>query len=300
MRKTISAILSLLMIISVLFSFGASADAAQAKTVSGKFNYSYASEVLSLVNEERADYGLKPLVMTQSLTDGAMIRAAETSVSFSHTRPNGEQCFTAFEWKYYAGENIAAGQGSPKAVVNAWMNSSGHRANILSSNFATIGIGCFEYNGRLYWSQAFSGGSGSSVSPSGSRGVTVEVSLVQGVGSKVIFDDETTTLPQTTQPTTKAPEITTRPATTRQTTQQTTAPSLPETTTGQTTQRQTEPSTAQSTTAKSETATEKAEQTTCDECTTYPSRQQDKSSNSVLKKIFGSIYNVYRRLFGRA
>ncbi|MFR8235885.1 MAG: CAP domain-containing protein [Anaerovoracaceae bacterium] len=56
-----------------------------------------------------------------------------------------------------AGENIAAGYDTPQAVMNGWMNSPGHRSNILSSDFAYIGVGCYEANGRLYWTQIFAG-----------------------------------------------------------------------------------------------------------------------------------------------
>lgn len=297
MRKQISLFLSLFVMLTALFSFRTSAYAAQFKTISGSFNYSYATEVLSLVNDERAAYGLKPLTMTQELTNGAMIRAAETAVSFSHTRPNGEQCFTAFEWKYYAGENIAAGQRSPKAVVNAWMNSSGHRANILSANFTTIGVGCFEYNGRLYWAQAFSGGNGSSFSKSDSAAVTVEVSLTAGVGSRVITADETTTAPQITEPSTKTPELTTTPTTAQQTAQHTTQPTTRQTNQQQTTQRTTAPSTTERTTSRAETTTEKNAQGECTSNTC--GQQQENGSNSVLKKIIDGIYNFYRRLFGK-
>lgn len=186
MKKSLSIILSLFVIISIISALCLSSYAASTKTVSGKFNYSYAAQVLALVNEERSAYGLKPLTMTESLTEGAMIRAAETTVSFSHTRPNGDSCFTAFNWTSYTGENIAYGQSTPEQVMKGWMNSSGHRANILSSNFTTIGIGCFEYNGTYYWSQAFSGGTGQSNVPSGNKSATVEISLTSGVQSKII------------------------------------------------------------------------------------------------------------------
>ncbi|MBQ9228234.1 MAG: hypothetical protein IJ168_05315 [Eubacterium sp.] len=251
-KKSLSVILSLMLLVSSLFCFRLQAFSASYKTVQGRFNDTYASQVLTLVNEQRSAYGLKALTMTASLTDGAMLRAAETAVSFSHTRPNGEQCFTAFEWTKAAGENIAYGQRTPEQVMNGWMNSSGHRANILSSNFTTIGIGCFEYNGTLYWAQAFSGGSGTSYRPSGTRSVTVDVSLTAGVESVVKLAESTTrqstapapstVAPSVTQPKTTAPN-TTGPKTTalrttvpRTTTPKTTAPktTAPSTTKGTT------------------------------------------------------------------
>ena len=219
MKKTISKIISATIIISAIFTYAFSAFGADYKTVSGTFNYSYASEVLELVNKERTANGLKALTMTESLTDGAMLRAVETTVSFSHTRPNGESCFTAFEWISAAGENIAYGQKSPEQVMQGWMNSSGHRANILNSSFTTIGIGCFEYGGRLYWSQAFSGGKGTAYNPSGSKSATVEVSLKSGVQSKVVSNISTTFSTSTTKQTTS--KSTTAKSTTKAATQTT-------------------------------------------------------------------------------
>lgn len=249
MKKTLSTILSLTLIISSVLTFAFSANAEDTKMVSGTLNYSYAAEVLEIVNRERNANGLKALTMTKSLTDGAMLRAAETTQSFSHTRPNGERCFTAFEWVNSAGENIAYGQRNPSEVMNGWMNSSGHRANILSSSFTCIGIGCFEYNGRLYWAQAFSGGKGEAYSPSGSVKADVEVSLKSGVASKLIIGSNTvsttkaTTKAITTKSTTKA---TTKVSTTKATTRATTKASTTKATTKATTKKQSSSSNKQS------------------------------------------------------
>lgn len=119
----------------------------------------YISEVVRLVNAERAKEGLAALQMDSSLNSAAQVRAKEIVTSFSHTRPNGSNCFTALSEagiKYNgSGENIAYGQKTPAEVVNAWMNSAGHRANIMSSKFTKIGIGCHNSNGTYYWSQFF-------------------------------------------------------------------------------------------------------------------------------------------------
>ena len=123
---------------------------------------SYAYEVLAIVNREREANGLSALSMDSSLKGVAQTRATEIVSSFSHTRPNGTSCFTAYNeagYSYgYAGENIAYGQSSPSAVMTAWMNSSGHRANILSENFSRIGVGVYQPTpgGRIYWVQNFS------------------------------------------------------------------------------------------------------------------------------------------------
>lgn len=119
----------------------------------------YASEVLRLVNVERAKAGLGALTTNSTLTAAANKRAQETKQSFSHTRPNGTSCFTVlgeYGISYRtAGENIAYGQKTPQEVVNGWMNSPGHRANILKSSFGKVGIGVYESNGVIYWTQLF-------------------------------------------------------------------------------------------------------------------------------------------------
>lgn len=119
----------------------------------------YAREVAEIVNRERAAYGLAPLKYSEQLSSAALVRAQEIQVSFSHTRPNGTSCFTAMTEAgisySYAGENIAYGQRTPEAVMNGWMNSEGHRANILSNRVEYIGIGVTQRNGIYYWSQFF-------------------------------------------------------------------------------------------------------------------------------------------------
>lgn len=119
------------------------------------------AEVLRLVNVERAAYGLPSLTTSDGLQAAANVRAAELPSSFSHNRPNGSSCFTALSEAGIsysrAGENIAWGQRTPEAVVKAWMNSPGHRENILSSNFKQLGVGYTQVNGTNYWSQLFIG-----------------------------------------------------------------------------------------------------------------------------------------------
>lgn len=120
----------------------------------------YIKQVVSLVNEERAKYGLSALTIDATLQSAAAVRAQEIVSSFSHTRPNGTNfstIFKEFNISYRkSGENLAWGQNSPEAVVKAWMNSSGHRANILNSNYGKIGVGVYiGSNGTIYWSQLF-------------------------------------------------------------------------------------------------------------------------------------------------
>ena len=112
-------------------------------------------EVVRLTNEERAKEGLPALAVSDLATQAAGVRAKELKQLFDHTRPNGKSCFTALDEAKVsytaAGENIATGYSAPASVVSAWMNSPGHRANILSRNFNAIGVG-YDQNG---WVQMF-------------------------------------------------------------------------------------------------------------------------------------------------
>lgn len=91
------------------------------------------------------------------LQSAAKVRAKEVAQKFSHARTNRETCFTAFptERYYIFGENIAKGYRTPKDVVKGWMNSEGHRANILNPEFTHIDIG---FDSESYsWVQCFGG-----------------------------------------------------------------------------------------------------------------------------------------------
>ena len=110
--------------------------------------------------------GLQPLTYDYTMEQVAMLRAAEIAVSYDHTRPNGEDCFSAFVGRplYGWGENIAAGtgtMGSRDAMFMAWREDNekyagqGHRRNMLNSRFATVGIGYVRCNGIGYWVQNF-------------------------------------------------------------------------------------------------------------------------------------------------
>ena len=131
------------------------ASATGTLNISGTQNYTYASQVITLLNEQRVNNGLSPLTADSTLTAAAMQRAAETVIYFSHTRPDGSRCFTAFDGSW-RGENIAAGQADPDEVITGWMNSTGHRKNILEANYTGVGVGCFNYKGINFWVQCFS------------------------------------------------------------------------------------------------------------------------------------------------
>lgn len=141
---------------------GQTAKAAESQDVYGTARYDYAFQVLEIVNKERALEGAEPLTMDKDLLSAAMLRSAETVVSFSHTRPNGEKCFTASS--KMSGENIAMGSTTPEQVMIQWMNSPGHKANILEKSFRSIGIGCIVINNRTYWVQCFGRGTAQTLS----------------------------------------------------------------------------------------------------------------------------------------
>lgn len=123
-------------------------------------NQSFAMQVVKLVNQERAKEGLPALTVDANIEKAALVRAMETEKSFSHTRPDGRTFSTALTEAGVtfrgAGENIAYGQKTPEQVMEGWMNSPGHRANIMNKNFTKIGVGYYQNsNGVKYWTQLF-------------------------------------------------------------------------------------------------------------------------------------------------
>lgn len=121
----------------------------------------YEQEVVRLVNAERASYGLPALSIRADLCQYARVKSQDMHDSgyFSHTSPNYGSPFDmmkSFGITYsHAGENIAMGYSTPEAVVSAWMNSEGHRANILSASYTELGVGYVADGG--YWTQWFVG-----------------------------------------------------------------------------------------------------------------------------------------------
>lgn len=121
----------------------------------------YEQQVVTLVNAERAKYGLAALTLDETLCGCARVKSQDMHDQgyFSHTSPTYGSPFDmmrAFGVSYRtAGENIAMGYATPAAVVEAWMNSAGHRANILSANYTTLGVGYVADGG--YWTQWFIG-----------------------------------------------------------------------------------------------------------------------------------------------
>ena len=146
-KRTLSAIvLSFLL----LFTVDARAD--------------FASRVIELVNIERTANNLAPLTYSEALTVAAGLHSQDMGDNnyFSHSSQDGqafnERILDAGYDYVSCGENIAAGYTSPEAVVTAWMNSDGHRANILSPDYCDIGVGYANVAGSNYthyWTQDF-------------------------------------------------------------------------------------------------------------------------------------------------
>ncbi|MBP1962630.1 CAP domain-containing protein [Paenibacillus aceris] len=117
----------------------------------------FTGQVVTLVNQERAKAGLKALTSDSALTAMALDKAKDmyNNGYFDHTSPTYGSPFdmmSSYGIRYsYAGENIAKGQPTPDDVMKAWMNSTGHRQNILSPNYTKIGVAY--YNGE--WVQEF-------------------------------------------------------------------------------------------------------------------------------------------------
>jgi hypothetical protein len=160
----------------------------------------FESDVIDLVNVERQAEGLHPLAYDAQLTTAARLHSQDMAQRnyFDHDSLDGTKFYerildAGYEYST-CGENIAAGYSSPEAVVDAWMNSSGHRANILNSSFCDIGVGYVNVPGsayQYYWTQDFgrklgvgaclsqveyaitaSSGPGGSISPAGTLSVT--------------------------------------------------------------------------------------------------------------------------------
>ncbi|MEL7649031.1 MAG: CAP domain-containing protein [Sedimentibacter sp.] len=125
-------------------------------------NLTYEQKVVELVNVERQKAGLPALTMDSAISNVARTKSKDMAANnyFAHQSPtygSAGDMLTRFGIRWSAwGENIASGQRTPEAVVTAWMNSSGHRANIMSTSFSKIGVGyAVNANGTPYWTQIF-------------------------------------------------------------------------------------------------------------------------------------------------
>ena len=111
----------------------------------------WAMEVIELTNAEREKHGLHPLEVDEEVMELAQIRAKEVSTKYSHERPDGTRVVKT----HGCGENVGAKKSAEKQVAS-WMNSEGHRTNILRERYQSIGVGCYKADdGRTYWVQIF-------------------------------------------------------------------------------------------------------------------------------------------------
>lgn len=160
MKRFLSMLLALTLVLSLGVTAGAATGPEQISAGWREAMSANSWEALRLTNVERAKEGLNPLSTFDALHAAAQIRAREIGQVFDHTRPNGQSCMTALNdvgldpYDFTrSGENIASGYGSPASVVNGWMNSPGHRMNILTGPFTHLGMGS---EGRR-WTQMFLG-----------------------------------------------------------------------------------------------------------------------------------------------
>lgn len=113
-----------------------------------------AVEAFDLVNAKREEAGLTALIWDEELEACAQVRATEIQTKFSHTRPNGSDWYTVNSDLMW-GENLAKGYKSAASVVEAWLASPSHAANILDGEFVTCSIAVYEVGNKLYFAQEF-------------------------------------------------------------------------------------------------------------------------------------------------
>ena len=157
MEKLIRKFITITAIVVILLSSQLQISASKSKEIDRE---EAIYEIVRLVNIERQKAGVKPLELSRELLRPANIRAREIIKLFSHTRPNGLSFNTAFYGIDYkvAGENIAMGQTSCEMVMQQWMDSPGHRANILNKKYNYIGVAYIYVPNNHYkhfWVQEF-------------------------------------------------------------------------------------------------------------------------------------------------
>lgn len=110
------------------------------------------TDVLDEINKQRLYHEIPILSLSDALGESAFLRAGELPRLFSHMRPSGGECFSAITVPYvFAGENISEGHFSPTDVVQAWMSSPQHKANILNPKYEQCGIASVEVDNIRYW-----------------------------------------------------------------------------------------------------------------------------------------------------
>ena len=211
LRRVLSLILAVVLLITALaIPVSAAPKKPTAKNnnskiaVTGVADYKVAFEVLNLVNAERKKLGRPALVMDKTIMEAAMQRAAECAINYNHMRPDGSKADTVVTLKYVFAENIAAGFGSAKEVMAAWMASPGHKSNIIDSHyyetkktfhsFSSTGIGAFKVGDTYYWCQLFHGGD-KQANPTTKKAVTKTFTVdVQSKNLKLSINQKKLTL----------------------------------------------------------------------------------------------------------
>lgn len=160
----------------------------------GNFHQTEARKLLDLVNQARAREGVRPLAYDTNLEDVAMLRAAECQMSFSHTRPNGWDCFTAADQLgvntgWTMGENIAAGYSNAAATNQQWTNSAGHYRNMVNPNFTSFGVAAFEMNGWWCWVEFFGATQGTGFNTAALDGTYMVTTDAQVAFLPLIYED---------------------------------------------------------------------------------------------------------------
>ncbi len=108
----------------------------------------------------REKAGIAPVAFSEDVSEAALVRAKEIDGNVTHKRPDGRKCFTALDdagiERRWAAENIHRGRSDPEAAIRAWMESDGHRRNLLNEKATAIGIAAYQAeNGIICWAQLF-------------------------------------------------------------------------------------------------------------------------------------------------
>ena len=153
--------LSLLLAVVMFFSVIPTANNAAAVDQETAYQ-ALADEVIVIVNEQRMEEGLTPLKAVPILNDASAVRAAEIKDEFSHYRPNGDLFASVLTENkvitFSCAENIAAGMPTADDTMHQWMNSEGHKKNIMNPDYTHIGVGVYydeDSTYGWYWSQIF-------------------------------------------------------------------------------------------------------------------------------------------------
>lgn len=158
----------------------AKGDPERMLSVNGKEDYDEAKKVFRLLNQARAMEGVSALRLDRELTETAMIRAAELSLYYNHIRPCGKDCFSLFRQSSACGENIAVGSKTASDVMDSWIKSKNHYANIVKNDYTSVGIGCFtDSNGMRYWVQCFDNGTAKELEKYGIQQVQRSVPILE-------------------------------------------------------------------------------------------------------------------------